>query len=262
MRQWMIRAKDALKRQEPVVLIFALLLVCAGWALVEITDDVLEGDTQKFDERVIRTLRKPGPEGKMIPVGPEWLKAAMLDVTALGGVAVLTLLVAGVLGFLVMIRHYHMMWLVLAATVGAAVVNTAVKMIIARPRPLEELRLQEVSTMSFPSGHSALSAAVYLTLGSLLAQTVKRRKHKAYFLFIALGITLLVGVSRVYLGVHYPSDVMAGWTSGLIWAIAVWLVGRYLQRRGKIEQEADPAPAMEPKFTPEPEPEPAVETKP
>jgi undecaprenyl-diphosphatase len=173
-------------------------------------------------------------------------------------VAVLTLLVAGVLGFLVMIRHYHMMWLVLGATIGAALVNTAVKMIIARPRPPEPLRLQEVSTLSFPSGHSALSAAVYLTLGSLLAQTVSKRRHKAYFLFVALGITLLVGVSRVYLGVHYPSDVMAGWTSGLIWAISVWIVGRYLQRRGAIEQEADPMP--EPVL--EAEPEPALDPKP
>jgi len=239
-------------------LIFALLLICAGWGLAEITDEVLEGDTQKFDNRIMHALRKAGPEGKLVPIGPSWFKAAMLDVTALGGVAVLTLLVCGVLGFLVMIRRFHMMWLVLAASVGAALVNTAVKMMIGRPRPPGELRLQEVSTASFPSGHSTLSAAVYLTLGSLLATTVKKRRHKTYFLAVALGVTLLVGFSRVYLGMHYPSDVMAGWTSGLIWAILIWLLGRYLQRKGAIEQEADPMPPP----VSQPQPEAALDPKP
>jgi undecaprenyl-diphosphatase len=255
MSHWLRKAKDFISRHEPAVLIGALVLAVALWGLFELTGDVLEGDTQRFDNRVMQALRKPGPDGHLIPVGPQWLKTAMLDVTALGGVAVLTLLVGGVIGFLIIIRHYHMMWLVLLSSAGAALVNTVVKILIGRPRPPEGLRLTDVSTHSFPSGHSTLSAAVYLTLGTLLAQTVKQKRAKAYFIAIAVALALLVGISRVYLGVHYPSDVLAGWASGLAWAILVWFLGRYLQRRGKIEQEAeiveapavDPAPALDPK---------------
>ena len=254
MSPFMRKAKDYLTRTEPIVLISVLVLTLALWGLVELTDEVLEGDTQGFDNRIMNALRKPGADAKLIPIGPAWLKSAMLDVTALGGVAVLTLLVGGVIGFLIMIRHYHMMWLVLLASAGASLVNTLVKVIIARPRPPMELRVTEVTSPSFPSGHSTMSTAVYLTLGILLAQTVKKKRAKSYFIGVALTLALLVGFSRVFLGVHYPSDVMAGWTSGIIWAILIWFLGRFLQRKGAIEQEGelveappDPAPALDPK---------------
>jgi undecaprenyl-diphosphatase len=139
-----------------------------------------------------------------------------------------------------MIGRYHMMWLVLAASIGATVINSTIKNIVERPRPVVVPRLTDVSSESFPSGHSAMSAAVYLTLGGLLAQTVSRRRLKLYFIFVAMLLTFLVGLSRVCLGVHYPSDVLAGWTTGLVWALLCWLAGRYLQRRGAIEREEDP----------------------
>jgi undecaprenyl-diphosphatase len=96
-----------------------------------------------------------------------------------------------------------------------------------------------ITTSSFPSAHSMLSAVVYLTLGALLARTSNRYRHKVYFLGIAVVVTGLIGFSRVYLGAHYPTDVLAGWGVGLIWALLFWLIARYLQKRGTIERPSD-----------------------
>jgi len=91
--------------------------------------------------------------------------------------------------------------------------------------------LREVSTPSFPSGHAMLSAIVYLTLGIFLMQIVRGRVTKLYCLLWALFLTFLVGISRIYLGVHYPTDVLAGWMAGLVWASICWVVAHYLRHR-------------------------------
>src|SRR5690606_26095037 len=90
-------------------------------------------------------------------------------------------------------------------------------------------------TASFPSGHAMMSAVTYLTLGALLARLHRPPALKAFFLGVAMGLTLLVGVSRVYLGVHWPTDVLAGWAAGSVWASACWLAARFFQRRGSVE---------------------------
>jgi undecaprenyl-diphosphatase len=148
---------------------------------------------------------------------------------------VLSLLTASVVGFLLIRRTYHAVGFVLVATMGGLVLSLLLKRSFARPRPELVSHLSAVYTSSFPSGHSMLSAVVYLTLGALLARLVEGPALKIYIILVAMLLTLLVGVSRVYMGVHYPTDVLAGWSVGLSWAILCWLVARRLQRRGVVE---------------------------
>jgi undecaprenyl-diphosphatase len=152
-------------------------------------------------------------------------------VTALGSVSVLALVVCAVGGFLVLVRRWRTLALVVGSTVGGALVNSLLKSLFARPRPSVVPHLTEVMTESFPSGHAMLSAIVYLTLGALLAQLVERHWLRVYLVVVGLLLTLLVGVTRVYLGVHYPTDVLGGWMAGLGWALLSALVARAVRRR-------------------------------
>jgi undecaprenyl-diphosphatase len=216
------------------VVLTAMLAVVAGtWGFVELLDEVKEGDTQQFDEWLITWLRAHE--------GPAWLQEVGRDMTALGGVAVMVLVTLAVAGYLLLSRRYHAMWLVLIATGGGLVLSTVLKYFIDRDRPSLVEHRSVVYTSSFPSGHSMMSAVVYLTLGSLLARIMPGRVLKLYFLLLAMALTVLVGVSRVYLGVHWPTDVLAGWCGGLVWALLCWLVARKLQRKGAVERDDDPA---------------------
>ena len=220
-----------------IVLVAVLLIVGGTWVFIELADEVREGDTQRFDDWAVRAMRRADDPSR--PIGPHWLPEVGRDLTALGGVAVLSLTTAFVAGYLLIVRKYHAMWLVLAATLGGLLISTLLKHLIDRARPDLVPHLSHVYTSSFPSGHSMLSAVVYLTLGALLTRLASERRVKLYFLAAALLLTFLVGVSRVYMGVHYPTDVLAGWTAGLVWALLCWLVARHLQRRGAVEKDAD-----------------------
>ncbi len=215
------------------MLIVLAIIVIAGWLAAELADEVLEGTTQQYDEWVLRHLRTPGDMTD--PLGPEWFEDMWRDITALGSVTVLTLVTIACAGYLLMRRRYRMLALLAAATVGGLAVSLVLKNLFARPRPEFASAATHVITASFPSGHSMLSATVYLTLGVLLARTSTRYRHKLYFITVALIVSLLVGLSRIYLGVHYPTDVLAGWSFGLIWALLCWLIAQFLQKRGTIE---------------------------
>lgn len=225
---------DWIGRHELSVLVSMTVAAGAVWTFIQIADEVAEGDTLRFDQWAVRAMRNPEDLAK--PIGPPWLAEVGRDLTALGGIAVLTLLTIAVTGFLWLRRMYGAMWLVLAATLGGLIVTTALKQWFERPRPDIVPHLSLVHTSSFPSGHSMLSATVFLTLGALLGRFVQEFRLKAYFLIVALILTLLVGVSRVYLGVHWPTDVLAGWCAGLAWATLCWFVARALQLRGAVEQ--------------------------
>jgi undecaprenyl-diphosphatase len=233
----MDRLRDAISRADLVVLVAGGVVAVAGWAFLKLADEVTEGPPGHVDTWVLRALREPGAPAD--PIGPRWVEEAARDVTSLGGYTVLTLLVAGVVGYLLMARHYPAALLVLTATLGGLLISHLLKEFYARPRPDLVPHLVHVSTGSFPSGHAMLSAVVYLTLGALLARLVEGRWARLYFVAVAIVLTLLVGASRVYLGVHYPTDVAAGWAAGLAWAVLCWLVARYLQRRGVVEGEAN-----------------------
>jgi len=225
-------------RQELVVLLGLLVIVGGTWGFVELADEVLEGATQSFDEAILRSLRKP--DDPTTPIGPPWVEEVARDFTALGGVAVLMTVTAAVCGFLWLDRRRGAMWFVLAATLGGSLASAVLKASISRPRPALVPHLSHVYTSSFPSGHSMMSAVVYLTLGALLTRLVAGRKLKLYFLTVAALLTAMVGVSRVFMGVHYPTDVLAGWTAGLVWATTCWLAARWLQRHGVLQERGRP----------------------
>lgn len=223
-----------LPSREIVLLAGVLIVVLLTYLFIKLTDEMKEGETQKFDEWVLRSLRRG--DDPRTPIGPAWLRESALDVTALGSPVVLILVVSAVAGFLVLQRRFGLLWLTLAATGGGALLGYVLKEIINRGRPTVVPHLREVNTPSFPSGHAMLSAIVYLTLGIMLMQIVRGRLTRLYCLLWALFLTLLTGLSRIYLGVHYPTDVLAGWSAGLVWALLCWIVAKYLQREGAIEQ--------------------------
>ncbi len=211
-----------------VVVYAAVLIVVAGiWGFILLSDQVREGGTDRFDNRANRWVYQHR--------GPAWVQEAGRDLTAFGGVTGLTLIVGAVMGFLLITRRYRSVLLVFVTTLGGAVIEGGLKHVYDRPRPPLRPPGTFFYSTSFPSGHSMLSAVVYLTLGALLARVTPGRRIKLYLIGMALLLTFLVGLSRVYLGAHYPTDVLAGWTAGLVWAILCWLVARELQRRGAIE---------------------------
>lgn len=224
-------------QHDRTVLISLLMTTLAISAFVALADQVSEQKTVHFDEWLLRTLRRADDPGR--PIGPGWCVEVGRDLSALGGITFLTLLTCVVTGFLALRRMHGAMWLVVGSAFGGMVTVTILKNLFDRPRPSLVPHLSLVYTSSFPSGHSMLSATVFLTLGTLLSQFVHERLLKAYFLMIAVILTLLVGSSRVYLGVHYPSDVLAGWSAGLAWALICGLLAKFLQRQGAVENDAE-----------------------
>jgi undecaprenyl-diphosphatase len=227
------RSFSWIARQEAVVLVTALVMVLALLAFAKVAEEMLEGNTKAFDVWLLQRLRRP--ESSQVPVGPAWLPGVAHDISALGGPTVLALVIVSVTGYLALERKYGAMWLVAIAAGGGGFLSTAMKLLFSRERPDIVPHLAIVTSPSFPSGHAMLVAVIYLTLGALLARFTGRRRVRAYVLTVALLLTFLVGSSRVYLGVHYPTDVLAGWAVGLAWALSCWLVARYLQRRGTVE---------------------------
>ena len=215
------------------LLLSLLGVVFAIWAFVLVAGLVTHGRVQPLDERIMLGLRVDHDPSR--PRGPEWLPGAMRDVTALGSWPVLLIFLLAVAGALAARRQYHALGLLLAASAGGILLNDLMKGLFARPRPDLALRLTDVRSLSFPSGHAMQSAIIYLTLAAFLARLVQARALKVYFVAFAFLLSFLIGFSRVYLGVHYPSDVLAGWCAGLAWALLCWTTARRLQRRGSVE---------------------------
>jgi undecaprenyl-diphosphatase len=214
----------------------AAVCVLAGglFAFARIMDEVVEGETHGFDQAILLALRNPADRAD--PIGPLWLEIMMRDYTSLGSHAVLGLMGVLAFGYLLLVGKRLSAGMLAFSFAGGMALNSLLKFGVARPRPDLVAHLVEVHTASFPSGHAMLSAVCYLTLGALLAGVVPARRYKAYILGTAIFLTLLVGGSRIYLGVHWPTDVLAGWCLGAAWAMACWLGVRgillWTQRRG------------------------------
>jgi undecaprenyl-diphosphatase len=218
--------------------LLALLSIAAGmWAFFELADEVREGEQLRLDRTILLLFRNSADPRD--PLGPGWLESAVRDVTALGGTTVIAIVTLSAAGFLLLSGKRGAALFVVASILGATLLSFLIKAGIERPRPELVPHGTPVYTASFPSGHATGAAATYLTLGALLARFQPRRRLKVYLLTLAVLLTLLIGLSRLYLGVHWPSDVLAGWTLGASWALLCWLVARQLQRRGKVETEPE-----------------------
>ena len=218
----------------PVLLAF--VGIAAGvWIFSLVAGAVVDGGTPAMDRKVLLSMRQPD----LSPKGPPALQESARDITALGGATVLTLLTLITTGFLMFDGKRNMALFLFASVSGGLLVSSILKSLYQRPRPDLVPHGAYVTTTSFPSGHSMLSAVTYLTLGALLARSHQRKRLKAYFLLVAGLLTFLVGLSRVYLGVHWPTDVLAGWTAGACWALLCWMVARWLQNRHAIERDAE-----------------------
>jgi undecaprenyl-diphosphatase len=232
MRRWIVLA-----RQELVPLILLVLIAGGVWLFVALASEVSEGETLTLDRTALLALRNPADLSD--PVGPPWLEGAVRDLTSLGSIVVLSLLTLAISGFLVLDGKWRIALLVVVAVAGGLLGNHLLKHGFRRARPDLVPHRAVVSSTSFPSGHAMSSAATYLTLGALLARIQKRRRLRLFILCFAVFLTLLVGFTRVYLGVHWPTDVLAGWTAGGVWALLCWTVALRLQRGGAIEKPGE-----------------------
>ena len=204
------------------VLTVAFLLFAFGF----IAEEVAGGKSVAFDRRVILALRSPVHPDE--PWGPPWLQEAARDVTSLGSVVVVTIMTLAIVGYLLLSRERAEALLMAVAVFGGMALNDALKLAFARPRPDLALHATRVFTTSFPSGHASLSAVAYLTIGALLARSQPSFKMGLYVMSLAAFLTVSIGMSRIYLGVHYPTDVLGGWCVGAAWAIACWAIATWL----------------------------------
>ena len=227
---WLIRPLP-----ERYVLILLVLVGASMWSFVEIADEVMEGDARQMDRALLLFFRNEADLSD--PIGPLWLEEMMRDFTGLGGVGVLTLLTAAAVGYILLIGKTRAAVGVILSIGGGILLSSLLKYGFDRPRPDLVPHGSHVYTASFPSGHSMMSAVVYLTLGALVARVRPGVRLKIYVISLAVVLALLIGLSRVYLGVHWPTDVLAGWTMGAAWALLSWTVMLWLQRKGAVEDD-------------------------
>jgi len=216
------------------VLLAGIIVAGGLWGFVELTEVARDTATHAFDTEILLFFREAGRPND--PIGPLWMEEAVRDVTALGSMIVLVMVTAVTIFYLLLVRRWRSALLVLVTVGGGQILSSVLKLGIDRPRPDLVSHLAQVQTLSFPSGHAMMAAVTYLTLGTMLAGIVPGRATKIYVLGVAVLVTLMVGVSRLYLGVHWPSDVLAGWCAGFAWAMLCWLVARRLLRPGEPER--------------------------
>lgn len=209
------------------------VLILAGLGALgfglHLTDEISDGESYRFDTWILIHLRHAA--NTAIPIGPKWLELSATDLSALGGFTLQWLLGGAAVVFLLYIRkRAEAAWLA-ASVLGASLFNTVLKHSLHRARPEVVPHLTMVDNASFPSGHAMISAAILLTIGAMLAETVKGTAARFYIMAFAGLLVFLIGLSRLYLGVHWPTDVLAGWCLGGVWALIVFAANRLLRRR-------------------------------
>jgi undecaprenyl-diphosphatase len=224
-----------LKRPEVRPLLALLLAAALGIVFAKILSELLEGDLASVDRAILQLFRAPGNPSE--PLGPFWLQTVARDITSLGGLAILSLVTIASLGYLALTRQWSTAVMVIVSVLGGTAISSAVKLLMQRQRPDFSAEVVHLHDYSFPSGHSLLSAVTYLTIGILLARAQSRLTMKIYLVSLAMGVTILVGLSRLYLGVHWPTDVLAGWCAGAAWAILCWSAAEWLHIRRATDEQ-------------------------
>lgn len=204
--------------------ILALGLAVSGF--LKIADEVLEGEAHAWDSRILAWCRVDGQPA--LPWGPLWFQEGMRDLTALGSPAVLAFTVLAAWGGLMLARQRGLAWLALGSAVGGQALALALKAVFSRDRPDAAFHATVAAGHSFPSSHAMMSAVVFLTLAALVARLTPRTRLRLYVMGVAAALSGAVGISRVYLGVHWASDVAAGWAGGAAWALLCWQAAHWL----------------------------------
>jgi undecaprenyl-diphosphatase len=230
-RAWFSR----LERREITWLLLGLGACVLLFVFLKLASEVMEGDTLAMDTKIVRAFRQPDDPSK--PIGPPWMASVLEDLTALGGPTVTWLVILSLTGYLLLQTKYRTALFVFLTAGSGDLVNHAIKGLFSRARPTVVPHLRDAFNTSFPSGHAMESAIVYLTLAAMLMRIVDGRITKAYCFGLAIVITFLVGLSRVALGVHYPTDVIGGWIIGLFWASLCWLAAHHYEVRAGLRAE-------------------------
>lgn len=209
------------------------IVAFGAYVFLELADEISEEEVGHIDRALLLAFRTP--DDLSDPLGPPWLEEAITEITALGGYPILVTLIVAVAGYLIVTRKYGPALFVVLSTGLGTVVSQALKAFYERPRPDLVDHLDVIHTASFPSGHATMSAIVYLTLAALVVRLVSDTRVRVYVMSAAILITVAVGLSRIYLGVHWPSDVVAGWALGAAWASLSWLAVSILRAWRKRE---------------------------
>ncbi len=224
--------KNLLTRKSLLEYSTEIAIILASLALLgffKLTEEVIEGETLGFDQRVLLWFRNPADLSD--PIGPAWLEVVMRDITALGGVLILGLLTIAACGYLWLSQRHKLAIFVAISIPTGSLVNSLLKGFFERPRPNIVPHATDAALSSFPSGHAMMSTVVFLTLGALLSLSTNDNRIKIYILCWSMLLTILVGISRLYLGVHWPTDILAGWLAGAVWALLCLLAGNWILRR-------------------------------
>jgi len=223
-------ARRALRfARSEIAAVTALFVVAVGTAaFADLAEDMTEGDGQMFDQAVLAAMRPNADPSDAW--GPWWLEEAAADLTSLGGIAVLSLFATIVVVFLFMQRKRLSALLLLFGLGGGVALGEGLKAGFEGDRPPQVYQAVDTINASFPSGHALLSAVFYLSIAVMLTRAFPERHFKAFVLGVGILLTLIVGMTRIYLGAHWATDVLAGWSVGAAWSMALWLVAYSLQR--------------------------------
>lgn len=205
---------------------FLTALCLLGFGVLAVL--VMMGTGGDIDRDLLLEFRPDGPDGP--PFGPEWFREAVAEFTALGGYTILSTVVFIVSVTLLTLGKRAAVLYLLASVFTGSIVSTVAKLIFNRSRPDLVGHLDTTFTSSFPSGHAMVSAFAWLTLAAIAVRFVENEATRVVIVAFAVGLSLLIGISRVYLGVHWPSDVLAGWLFGGAWAGICWLIANRIER--------------------------------